>query len=280
VDELLEAFLKRISPHIVALTGQAVPVDASGNPKGRKQFFSHSGFVIRYSGLWVYVTAGHVLRQLDEQIRDKKIKLLHSHLGDYFATDLDVGFAAPFDYPNAMKLYIDDDKLGVDVGFMLISPLYQASMIDRKVQPFVMDGWESVMPRNFKRYVLVGLPEEKFDRSTRIGVKGESIIGAVRLALMMAWESDAVPKQKPQPENPWLAIQLGDDGRVNNIVGMSGGPILGILIEEDCYTVAGVQSWWDPERRVCFGTPISVVMELLMGLVQEAINPDNGDTEK
>src|SRR5262249_29266126 len=95
--------------------------------------------------------------------------------------------------------------------------------------------------------------------------------GGVRPVLMFANLSNAVPLHRPQPEHPWLAVELRDKGEIKSIEGMSGGPILGFQRREGnppLSTTVASQSWWDKERRIAFGTRLPVVMEMIDGEIQ------------
>jgi len=274
LERQAQSFLKGLSAHLVSLAGTAVPIDALGNAAGPEQFFSYTGFVISYRGLWIYVTAGHVFQQLHNQICQNQIRLVHCHLSDNFGPDAASCLSFPFDFINAKKFVIDNEGEGVDIGLMGITPLYRAAMESKRVLPFVMDGWDNPVSVEFSDYAVLGLPAEHIDQTRRVTVVGEKVIGGVRIAVLFGSRSDAVPRTKPQPRRPWFAIELRDKDQLRSVIGMSGGPMLAFHTREGrrpLYTVVGIQSWWDSERRICFGTPIATVMELLEAACEFAL---------
>jgi hypothetical protein len=55
---------------------------------------------------------------------------------------------------------------------------------------------------------------------------------------------------------------------------MSGGPILGFMNAPDgklLYTIAAVQSWWDKDRRIAFGTRLPPVMSIVERIMNSQI---------
>jgi hypothetical protein len=266
VADQARAFLRGLCSHVVCLTGTAVPLDNRGAPCGQQIFFNFSGFVVSLYDRWLWVTAGHVFKELDGQIRRGEARIVHCHLADYYGLDLDSGVPIPFGYSDVRKFWIDDDARGLDVGIIVLTPLYRRLLEKNKVRAIEQDGWEEQGSLKFDDYALLGFPEELFERQRRVSVTGDTIIGGVRPVLMFANASDAVPLNKPVPEHPWLAVELRDKGEIKSIKGMSGGPILGFQRRTDkppLYTAVAIQSWWDAKRRIAFGTRLPVVMEMI-----------------
>jgi hypothetical protein len=54
--------------------------------------------------------------------------------------------------------------------------------------------------------------------------------------------------------------------------GMSGGPVFGFKnrpAQAPLYGLVAVQSWWDRERRLAFGTRFDIFIELLANTFRE-----------
>jgi hypothetical protein len=261
-----QRFLNGLSGHLVSLAGTAVPLDSQGRDAGKETFFSFSGFVISFMGHWLYITAGHVLEGLDGQIRHGQIRLVHCHFLDAFGQGLESVTGAPFDLPGAKKVYLDNDQNAFDVAVLAISPMYKKLMEKHSVKPFVMDGWDQPLGVNLTDFAILGLPDEKMERTRRVSVTGATVIGGVRVVAMFADLSDAKPSIPPATGYHWLALKLRDQANIKSIEGMSGGPVIGFHNrpgQAPLYAPVGIQSKWDKSKRIAFATPIASLMAIV-----------------
>src|SRR4051812_28744943 len=79
-----------------------------------------SGFLMEVEGEWLWVTAGHVLKALEESFAFVAPETV-GFIDDLGGTnDFPCG---PFDWKSATKFYVDDDQSGVDIGFVTISQM-------------------------------------------------------------------------------------------------------------------------------------------------------------
>jgi len=81
-----QAFLRSIRRHFVCLCGVWVELEGRGGWKGEEKPYCYSGFVIEICGVWCFMTAGHVFKDVDDLIKHGRIKLLKCGLADYFST--------------------------------------------------------------------------------------------------------------------------------------------------------------------------------------------------
>lgn len=266
IEEQANIFVKGLCSHIVCLTGTAFPLDENGRRCGSEIFFNFSGFVVSMYEGWMLVTAGHVLKQLDGQLLRREIELVHFRLADYFGLDVQSGVPIPFGYADCQKYAIDDEERGLDIGIIFLPPLYRRLLEANKIRAISQENWDWQQSLEWDLFGVLGFPEELFDRHKHISVSGSTVIGGVRPVLMFATVSDATPLNRPVPECPWLAVELRDKSEIKSIVGMSGGPIFGFKLrpgKPPLYTPIAVQSFWDRERRIAFGTRLHVVMGML-----------------
>jgi hypothetical protein len=265
-EEQARALIRLLCSHVVCLTGEAVPLDGRGAPCGPRRFFNYSGFVVSLYNRWLWVTAGHIIKDLNRQVRRGELGIVHSCFADYYGAAADASFPIPFDYGDEVRFWKDDDALGLDFGVIPIRPHYRRLMEKNGIQALEQDSWEELRSLKFDSYALLGFPQELFDERRRPSGTGGTIIGGVRPVLMFAKESDALPRTKPVPTHPWLALELRDKKEVKNLNGMSGGPIFGFRHREGKpphYTAVGIQSWCAEQRRIAFGTRLPVVMEMI-----------------
>src|SRR5205807_1404919 len=95
-----------------------------------------------------------------------------------------------------------------------------------------------------------------------------------RPVLMMGQKTDYLPEYKPVPKFPWIGVELKDKTEIKSIVGMSGGPILGFKSQTGrppLYTIVGVQGWWDKQRRIAYGSSLTVVVKPFEQLIRGAL---------
>jgi hypothetical protein len=93
----------------------------------------------------------------------------------------------------------------------------------------------------------------------------------MRPVLMMGRKTDFLPANKATPTHPWVAVALKDKGEIKEMDGMSGGPIFGFIRRPGLptpYTIVGVQSWWNKDRRIAFGSSLPVIMGRLEWALQ------------
>jgi hypothetical protein len=100
--------------HLVCLAGTYQPLDANGEPIGQVQPFLHPGWILSIRDTWCLVTAGHILRDLDERLNSKRIGLTGCILVDSLGPDAVSPLHIPFDYQRQSKFYILDDEAGLD----------------------------------------------------------------------------------------------------------------------------------------------------------------------
>jgi hypothetical protein len=264
-EQVRQRFLRGLCKHVVCLNGVAAPLDQHGKRTDKKIFYSFSGFVVSLRGLWLWITAGHVLQQLDAQIARGEVELLHCNLADYYGHEHDVGTGIPFNYLETLKSTVDNATLGQDIAIVPLRLHYRRLLEMSGIVPLPQDGWDLCEPFECDAYGILGFPEELHSHERKIHVTGGTIYGGVRPVLLTGKASDAKPRSRPEPEHPWLAIALSNEPTVKSIVGMSGGPIFGFKFrpnQSPLYGVLAVQSFWDKERRIAFGTRLDVVMSM------------------
>jgi hypothetical protein len=255
----------------VSLSGWYHPLDSDGKPIGQEQFFSYSGFPISIHGVWNFVTAGHILVDLEQHLQNRTIKVNRYVLVDRFGPDATSHDPIPFDYEKTPKLPVHDEALGLDFGLVMLRPLYRGLLMANGIVPVTEAKWRNIPDDLLSRYIMVGLPQELI-RTRLIGGQGNSrIIGSVAPAGIGLERLDLPPDDIPKTKYPRFVGRLGEavDSSVSDISGMSGGPIIGFNREWNQYWIVAVQSSWLPQRRIAFGCLVSVfanlVDEWLMG---------------
>src|SRR5260370_32170456 len=187
--------------------------------------------------MWFFVTAGHVLRDIDEGTKNKKISITSCCFADYFGLGAKVRIPTPFAYESAVKGYIDDKAIGLDIGLIYLPPLYREGFKKNSIIPISEVDWIHQHKIEFKKYYILGFPKEIVDQQTPTAPRGQKITGNVRPMLIPVRSiSDAkeIPPNvhTPKSELDWFVGKI-ESSNVRSIEGMSGGPIIGLRPEPD-----------------------------------------------
>jgi hypothetical protein len=262
-----QVFLRGLCNHVVSIAGLAVPIDpATGRQDGAAHFFSISGFVASLYDRWFLITAGHVLNEMDNDLRSGRVRIANCHLADHFGDKVACDAPIPFDYIGSKRKAIERFDMGLDIGFVSISDHDRRLLQANGIIALPQDGWAHGEDIDFDNFGVLGLPNELFSREQRIDVTGARVIGGVRVSLMMGDECDEEHPRFPDPAVPWLALAMRGKTEIKSMVGMSGGPVFGFKNRDGkppLYAVVAVQSWWDPKKRVAFSTLLWPVIGLI-----------------
>lgn len=119
MDDLTTRAAQSFRRHFVTLSCVQLPAD---DAQGKVRIFS--GFVIDIDGDWFYVTAGHILRQVQEAI-SKGHKFDVWRLGDHAGADRFEGKAVPFEFAVDDWIIVHDDDAGLDYAVVQLRWLYR-----------------------------------------------------------------------------------------------------------------------------------------------------------
>lgn len=255
-----ERVFRSIGRHFVTLSCVASPPGSH-----YESLHVYSGFLIEVSGLWLYVTAGHVLREIESAL-DAGYKLSVWRLDDQTAGNSFEGKAIPIDFDIDRWIVLEDEEIGLDYAALPLDDLYRLGFEAGNASPFGKRSWGDHVARA-DHWVVVGLPNETVDYD------GESTIqGRVVVALLEPTEPPRMAGARK--ENKFYArLKDGYEEYVTNIQGMSGGPIVALTNanNEWRYAVIGVQSGWYSSIRTISACPISSFGSALEALVDETI---------
>jgi hypothetical protein len=269
---------KHLCRHFVSLQGLVGRVGPGGKVADvrEQRFFACSGFVVRLFGTRMWMTAGHVLKELDDLLGRDDQRLSHCCFVDYHGGGGAHQEPIQFNYADSVRWYVDDGAAGIDVGFIRLGPHYQRLLEANGIVAVGEENWLSQHEVSFEQYGMLGLPAELHEREKKLTAGGRTIAGATHEALMMLNPSDAKPLEYPDPTYPWFVGELRDKTRIKDIEGMSGGPIFGFRGRPDGglhYWVVAVQSRWDAKRRIIYGTHVPTVMAVLTAEAVAAFPP-------
>jgi hypothetical protein len=262
-------FLQSIRRHFVSLCGNYVALDAGGRWDGDERPYCYSGFVIEICGVWCFMTAGHVFKDIDGWRSQGKVQLLKCGLADYYSAEARVKEPTPFVYEDANPITVD--KGGMDFGLIALRDYYRNNLQANGVRSLAVARWTGGSPPPFEFHALLGLADEDLEPRSRMGERGPQIGYMTTLSLVGVEALPAPPPDRVVSPIPRFAAVLRDGDRPGSVKGMSGGPILGISRSERGwdYACVAVQGSWDEGRRMIYGTPVSIVVETITRLLEE-----------
>lgn len=212
-----------------------------------------------------FVTAGHILKNLQEAFDHPQIEVTAVYLADSFGHQSKGKPPIIFDFKRANKYFIDDDEKGLDYGLIALTGWYLSQLAANNVV-VIRSEILAALDEEFDRYVIVGLPSEFTEWDLVHGVVSPTVLGVKRTS---------VPSHRSSKKNAQFIGQLNQEFGLDSVDGMSGGLVLGLRIrgDEARYWPLAIQSSWNRTERLVFACPIRDFAE------QIAIEIDKVNTE-
>ncbi|KQU75629.1 hypothetical protein ASC98_25420 [Rhizobacter sp. Root1238] len=229
-----------------------------------------SGFVVEIAAQWFYVTAGHIIRDVQTSM-DAGSTFAIWRLGDQTASDERTrerfkNIAIPYEFDPRHWFVLRDESLGLDYAVTHLGGLYRMLMEQAGVLPFTRDTWIDY-PKAGTRWAIAGVPKETvvYDGTTE-----------VRARFTFVGLSPAEPPTEAtnKRDNQFYArLHESSEQIVRDIDGMSGGPIIAVIDSPagSRYGVIGLQSEWFSRSRVIAACPFSTFARALEPVVKEAL---------
>ena len=219
--------------------------------------FFRSGFVAEIGGRWWWVTAGHVIKAIDEAVAANVVEGFR--LLDQFDGPHKVG-EIPFDYAGARKFYQDDEARGIDFGMIELAPHYMALLKANGITAASRETWNMVRFGQYESpFWMYGFPTD----GQPVQINGPGFVSAKPVPGVIAVHRPA-KKSKDVVKAQYMRLRgvVSDDA--GEIDGMSGGPIFGMRVDTRGVLrtrILAIQSGV-LGRRV-FGFPMGIAGQLL-----------------
>ena len=239
--------------HLVCLGGWIQPIDRDGRPKGKPEGFAFSAFVLVIRDKWLLLTAGHILRGLDQRISNGEVALQESYLLAGFGPEVKAHRVAKeriyFDYEKTAKGYIDEDAL--DFGLLDLGTYLRFHLEKNEVEPVREENWRFPICRAFDFWVMLGFPQKYVD------------IGEISPTMIYVQKLDQLPDDVEETDWPRFVGKLSEKFPLKSLMGMSGGPIYGFTRQfPNMYWISAIQSGWRKDHKITFGCPVPLLAEL------------------
>lgn len=257
MNSLTERFFRTVGRHFVTLSCVQRP---SGS--GEERLFVFSGFLVEAGGVWFYVTAGHILREIRKSLaRGDKFDVWR--LDDQTAGNSFNGAAIPYAFDIEKWLIIEDEAVGLDFAVVPLETYYCRHLKAGGAVPIDKTAWGGHVTEH-DQWALVGIPSESVAYDKKTIITG-------RIAVMPLEPTDEPPGAGRKAENQFYA-RIKDMGNVKDIVGMSGGPVFSLKKIDGTwkYKVIGVQSAWYPNERIIAACPFASLGQELEKVVEIA----------
>ncbi len=280
-QRFLEGLYGTLCQHFVCLGVRLEAIDESGNTNGEQNIRFVSCFVMALNNRWCLVTAGHILKDIEEDLRSERFRIVHAFIIYYLGHHETDGRLMPFDYKAANKRFVDDENLGLDYGFIMLAYYDLLDLRKNNIIPVRMDYWKAQKIEEFNSFILLGLPVEVSRRLNGPFVSSNTLtrnLGNVHVSVEYITDDSQIPFTI-LIRKPTLPIFIG---RITanidfSINGMSGGPIFGLIEDQDSnlyYTVVAIQSAVVPTKNkfgsysVVIGCYISEVIDEMRKFLQ------------
>jgi hypothetical protein len=230
-------FVRAVGKHFVSLSCVQHPL------KGMPKILVFSGFVIEILGEWYYVTAGHILRDIQAAIGAGS-KFNVWRLGDQTAGGRFKSSTIPYEFDESVWLIVEDSERGPDYATVHLGGIYRRPLEAGGVEALGKDAWIDHLTES-DHWALIGIPSES------VTYDGKSVITA-RLLLVPLVPADQPSGASTKSENQFYAKPVGEsEQHFKNADGLSGGPVFSLkkVDHQWLYCVMGVQSAWYPSSR-------------------------------
>ncbi len=272
--EFEEAF-RFFCRHLVSLSGWYYSINSDGKSVGGLQFFSYSGFIFSVRDNWCWATAGHVLEELERHLANGDIRVKRFVLVDYFGNNVASYDPIPFVYETAPKFFIHDSEAGLDFGLIGLAPYYRNLLEANGIVSVREENWVHQHKVEFGHHFILGLPNVFIETKMQASERGKLMTATLWPTMIDVTKLDNPPGDLLNTKFPRFIGKLKDDFPLDDIVGMSGGPVIGFSKEGDRYWVVAIQSSKlnssDLDRdKIVFACPVPVFATLVENLLSES----------
>jgi len=254
------SFIDFMGKHLVVLSGVAERFENGKHV--RTDGFKLSGWILRLHDEFYWVTAGHCLGNLDDGIRGGTLRIIECGFADYFGDNARYGHNIPFSYELGCGFYIDDDAQALDFGVIPLNHITVLNLIANGVKAIGRENWEKQHAMVFEHYKMLGVPAHLSQFSISPGGEFSDKVQPIMIAIERV---DPASIPNPLPEG-WFVGRMYPKFSIDDIAGMSGGPIYGFRRLSDgqfVYHVVALQSRWRKDSRIIFGCPVPRFAEWL-----------------
>jgi hypothetical protein len=261
----VDALVKHFKTHIVGLL-------FGGSTKGTFQYFVFTGFLLDHNDELLWLTAGHVIDNITAALNSPDFSLSVMQWLDGY--DVPGAESVPVNVPQLrMKSWT---SIGLDFGAIAL-PLLEKHNILANKQLTVMNEiiWKNLKEASPEGYYVIGYPRIWNDFK-ETPAEGNKVLRSIKADIACLPLQLVSPPSGSDKDAFWdnrnafygQIVRFPDmtNFRIDDIVGMSGGPILSIERTPEAkfaYRLAGIQVGWKPESEIVRAEPIDAIASVL-----------------
>lgn len=233
------------------------------------EFAAYSGTLITIENKVFFLTAGHILKDLEEARASAGVEITGAVLADTFALHRISEKPIPFDLNSADLIHIDDEEEGLDFGVIPLSSYYVRLLAKNGMVALEEKNWIHQSNVRFDAHAMLGLPEEF--SSKQVDRDGNALVSPT---MFRVHRLESPPEGTRKTRHSRFVGQIDKELPIQSVVGMSGGPIFGFNIteKETRYWIVALQSSWNPKTRIVYGCPLPVLASLLTQAARGELN--------
>lgn len=246
--------------------------------KKRRHIGVYSGFLLELGNMFMWVTAGHVLEEIEAICGMSSYSSVRIGWADN--SESIPAARIPFDFASTPKFKHNKD--GIDIGWLVPHGLaLEALRKEPNNVPFTEPAWRNITAEYaILSMYLVGCPREAVRPAVIPDLSRDPITIAMPTSRLRLRKID--PRTDEDPKDCWdksdsFFAEIVPEGApstvmLSSIIGMSGGPVIALSERPDkkiAYHLVGIQSAWLPESRIIRATPISLLVEPLVAAYEE-----------
>jgi hypothetical protein len=258
------------------LVGLCVTYETDGGEQKDSpgRFAAYAGTLIIIRNRVHFLTAGHILREVDDALESERVNIQSAVLADTFGSRRVSNMPIPIDLEHAPRFYIDNADSGLDFGVMAIHPNHVRLLAANEMVALGEENWIHQSSLSLDGHFMLGLPAEfTSDHLTASGA------GLVSPTIFRVQRLASTPDENVT-RYPRFVGQIDRELPLDDLAGMSGGPIFGVKFGTPMrYWIVALQSSWNRKQRRVFGCPISVLASLLTEWTDELSSEFRSESE-
>lgn len=262
---MLEFFCR----HLVSL---CVSYEHQNTASSRREprFAAYGGTILCIRGIVCFLTAGHIVRELEEVIQAGNLIIHRAVLADTFGWKRVSGHPIPLDLVSAPRFFVDDDKEGLDFGLIALNSNHVRLLAANGIVPIFEENWISQSKASYDAYLMLGVPKEFTSEYL-----SQSGMATVTPTMFRVRKLSQPPEDTKPTRYSRFVGQIDAGLPLASLHGMSGGPIFGINLGTFRYWVVALQSSYRPNLGVVFGCPIPVLASLVTEWLDRLLSKGN-----
>lgn len=257
-----QAYLNTFNRCFVSLCWIDCEIDSKGDAVKNPRIFCTSGFVIEYQAEWLWITAGHLLNDLDNKLLTLNRRMVQSQLIAGWNPDEGLVQRIPFEYGTCVKYFADDDDEGTDLGIIYIPDELKQTLSKAGVVPLCK---LELPEQEYEQYVVHGLPRKEQRDDIQESDEGIDCAASVMPVAFRVFPFETGTGGFPRTKRERFYASVPAEVVLETLDGISGGPIYALRREADrvdCY-LAAVQNMERKSSRTIAACPSVLFHEIL-----------------